>query len=159
MAPCAKLLDMMTAAGVQDKSVRSLNEVVAKAKENTLPGVAGMLHARVGPNGVVYVPAGFYVWALASPEAASSKKACFGWRCNLAPTKAGGETTAQQKKNLEAAAEMSTAEKKKLDNIAVKTPKVTRKIKQFQVDLGVISSAMEVMGGDSGAAAVAAAAT
>ena len=76
-----------------DKSKRGIAETLAKEKESDLVGNAGMVHVRVGTPGIVYIPAAYYIWALASPSAESIVKSCFGWRFSLNVTKGPMEST------------------------------------------------------------------
>ena len=135
MAPCTKLTTM-----AEEKAIKSILEACAREEDGEVASKAGMAYARVCANGVMHIPAGYYTWMQANPDA-GCQRGCFGWRANLNPIEGVEEVKDIQLKNLGAALGILQAEREKANAIMVKTPKLNRKIKQLQTDVAVIIEA------------------
>ena len=104
-----------------------------------------MLYTMLGANGVLFIPAGWHVWATAQRDNGGSQRNCFGWRCSLNPTKANAEVGNKQIANMDAAAKILQSEKSKMEGIVVKSKKMERKLKQLQTDIVAMEEAQKAI--------------
>ena len=142
IAPADKLLGSISENEV---TIKNIHEALAKATEAEIAGDTGMLYTMLGANGILFIPAGWHVWATAQRDNGGSQRNCFGWRCSLNPTKANAEVGNKQIANMDAAAKILQSEQSKMEGIVVKSKKVERKIKQLQTDIAAMEEAQKAI--------------